>query len=59
MTCQELDPLIYPYLDGELDEAERGALESHAASCAGCRARLSREAAFQGVLRRSAHASWL
>jgi anti-sigma factor RsiW len=54
MTCQELDPLIYPYLDGELDEAERGHLESHAASCAGCRARLSREAAFQGALRRSA-----
>lgn len=54
MTCPELDPLIYPYLDGELDEAERGHLESHAASCAGCRARLSREAAFQGALRRSA-----
>ena len=54
MTCPELDPLIYPYLDGELDEAERGYLESHAASCAGCRARLSREAAFQGALRRSA-----
>jgi len=53
MTCPDLDPLIYPYLDGELDEAERGYLESHAASCAGCRARLSKEAAFQGALRRS------
>ncbi|HEY1907765.1 MAG TPA: zf-HC2 domain-containing protein [Myxococcaceae bacterium] len=54
MTCPELDPLIYPYLDGELDETERGYLEGHAASCPGCRARLSREAAFQGALRRSA-----
>jgi anti-sigma factor RsiW len=54
MTCPELDPLIYPYLDGELDEAERGHLEAHAAGCAGCRSRLSREAAFQGALRRSA-----
>jgi anti-sigma factor RsiW len=54
MTCPELDPLIYPYLDGELDEAERGHLETHVGSCPGCRSRLSREAAFQGVLRRSA-----
>ena len=54
MTCPELDPLIYPYLDGELDEVERGHLESHVAACPGCRARLSREAAFQGALRRSA-----
>ncbi|HUM12556.1 MAG TPA: zf-HC2 domain-containing protein [Myxococcaceae bacterium] len=53
MNCSELDPLIYPYLDGELDETERGCLEGHAAVCAGCRGRLSREAAFQGALRRS------
>ena len=24
MNCIELDPLIYPYLDGELDETELG-----------------------------------
>ena len=54
MNCIDLDPLIYPYLDGELDETERGHLESHAAACPGCRVRLSREAAFQGALRRSA-----
>ena len=54
MNCIDLDPLIYPYLDGELDETERGDLESHAAACPGCRVRLSREAAFQGALRRSA-----
>ena len=53
MNCIDLDPLIYPYLDGELDETERGHLESHAAACAACRSRLSREAAFQGALRRS------
>ncbi len=55
MTCSDLDPLIYPYLDGELDEAERGHLERHAADCHSCRVRLSREAAFQGTLRRSVH----
>jgi len=54
MNCSELDPLIYPYLDGELDETERGYLEGHVAVCVGCRGRLSREAAFQGALRRSA-----
>jgi anti-sigma factor RsiW len=53
MTCSDLDPLIYPYLDGELDETERGHIEAHAAGCGACRGRLSREAAFQGALRRS------
>ncbi|MGZ3480640.1 MAG: anti-sigma factor family protein, partial [Myxococcaceae bacterium] len=55
MTCPDLDPLIYPYLDGELDEAERGHIEAHVSSCGACRTRLSREAAFQGALRRSVH----
>ncbi len=55
MTCSDLDPLIYPYLDGELDEAERGHIEAHVSSCGACRIRLSREAAFQGALRRSVH----
>ena len=54
MTCRDLDPLIYPYLDGELDETERDRLDAHAAECPPCRSRLSREAAFQGALRRSA-----
>lgn len=54
MTCRDLDPLIYPYLDGELDETERDRLDAHAADCPPCRSRLSREAAFQGTLRRSA-----
>ena len=55
MNCIDLDPLIYPYLDGELDETERGHIEAHAAGCGSCRSRLSREAAFQGALRRSVH----
>ncbi|MGZ5958006.1 MAG: anti-sigma factor family protein [Myxococcaceae bacterium] len=55
MNCIDLDPLIYPYLDGELDEAERGHIEAHVSSCGACRTRLSREAAFQGALRRSVH----
>jgi anti-sigma factor RsiW len=54
MTCPDLDPLIYPYLDGELDEAEREHVDSHVAHCPSCRGRLSKEAAFQGALRRSA-----
>ena len=53
MNCTDLDPLIYPYLDGELDEAERGHIEAHTSGCGACRGRLSREAAFQGALRRS------
>jgi len=53
MTCSDLDSLIYPYLDGELDGTEREHVETHASGCGACRGRLSREAAFQGALRRS------
>ncbi len=36
MTCSEFDQLLDSYIDGELDEAQRKALEDHAAQCARC-----------------------
>lgn len=43
MHCRELDNLLYPYLDGELVDGDRIALESHLAWCEGCRTATDRE----------------
>ena len=43
MDCRELDKLLYPYLDGELVEGDRVAVETHLAACDGCRASFDRE----------------
>jgi len=53
MTCVDLDSVVYPYLDGELEEADRKDLEDHLGSCPTCAARVGTEAGFQGALRRS------
>jgi len=53
MTCLDLDSVVYPYLDGELEEADRKDLEIHLAACGACARRVAAEASFQGALRRS------
>jgi anti-sigma factor RsiW len=53
MTCLDLDSLVFPYLDGELEEVDRKDLEEHLGACAACATRVGTEAAFQGALRRS------
>jgi len=40
LTCQELQALLHPYLDGELTPEQRKDVETHLAGCADCRARL-------------------
>ncbi|HEV2110106.1 MAG TPA: anti-sigma factor [Gammaproteobacteria bacterium] len=40
MTCQELEALLHPYLDGELTPDQRRDVETHLPGCADCRARL-------------------
>ena len=37
MKCQECEELLHPYLDGELDAAQRGAVDEHLKSCDDCR----------------------
>ncbi|MBK7864831.1 MAG: zf-HC2 domain-containing protein [Archangiaceae bacterium] len=43
MDCRELDNLLYAYLDGELVDDERVAVEGHLAGCDACRAATDRE----------------
>ncbi len=40
MTCQELEALLHPYLDGELTPDQRKDVDAHLEGCADCRARL-------------------
>ncbi|WP_338866621.1 anti-sigma factor family protein [Myxococcus stipitatus] len=57
MTCQELERLLYPYLDGEFQPEERVDLESHLAACPPCRRRVEDERNMRLALRRAARHS--
>jgi mycothiol system anti-sigma-R factor len=54
MTCQELDSILYPYLDGEFQPEERLEIEAHLTGCAECAQRVNMEARMQQSLRRAA-----
>ncbi|MBN1206340.1 MAG: zf-HC2 domain-containing protein [Myxococcaceae bacterium] len=54
MICQELDRLLYPYLDGEFQPEERIDVETHLATCAACARRVEQERHVQQALRRAA-----
>jgi mycothiol system anti-sigma-R factor len=53
MTCQELDRLLYPYLDGEFQPEERLDVETHLATCADCAQRAGQERKFRLAVRHS------
>jgi mycothiol system anti-sigma-R factor len=57
MTCQELERLLYPYLDGEFQPEERMDMETHLATCADCARRVDQERQIQQALRRAARHS--
>jgi anti-sigma factor RsiW len=40
LTCRELEALLHPYLDGELDAAARAEVDAHLQGCAGCQRQL-------------------
>jgi hypothetical protein len=54
-VCDDLDPLITPYVDGEVREEERAVVAEHLARCSACRVRVEAEATARHVLR--AHAA--
>ncbi|MBX5480412.1 MAG: zf-HC2 domain-containing protein [Myxococcaceae bacterium] len=36
MTCEDLDTLLHPFVDGEFDDAERLVVETHLSTCTDC-----------------------
>lgn len=56
-TCQELDRLLHPYLDGEFQPEERVEVEAHLAGCASCQQRVEAEQQLRLALRRAARHS--
>jgi anti-sigma factor RsiW len=48
--CQELEPLLAPYVDGDAPEDTRGFVEAHLERCPQCRERVAGERAARRVL---------
>jgi len=48
--CFAVDPLVTPYVDGELAAADREAVERHINACSPCRARVARERAVRDLV---------
>ena len=56
-TCADLEPLVTPYVDGEVGHEESTVVEAHLALCRPCRARAAAERAARKIVR--AHAGLL
>jgi hypothetical protein len=55
MTCDELDRLVTPFIDGECSEAERTAIVAHLSQCGSCHTRVEAESTAKHLLQ--AHAA--
>jgi anti-sigma factor RsiW len=51
MNCQEIEPSLAPYVDGECPAPERSGVEAHLAACPFCRAKVATERASHELLR--------
>jgi anti-sigma factor RsiW len=51
-NCQSLDPLVTPFVDGELSNADRLPIEAHLRACPPCHSRVAAERAVHDLLRR-------
>src|ERR1700730_11425152 len=49
-NCWSIDPLVTPYVDGELPAADRQAVEKHMSGCTPCRARIATEQAVRDLV---------
>jgi len=54
--CRKLDPLVTPYVDGELDARERADVDSHLRVCPPCHSRVTAEQAVRDLLHARKHA---
>src|SRR5262249_26709652 len=50
-NCDSLDPLVTPFVDGELPDPDRRAVEDHLRVCAPCHSRISAERVVHDLLR--------
>lgn len=50
-SCQQIDSLVTPFVDGELEPSDRDFVDRHARQCAPCRSRLEAERAVRQALR--------
>jgi anti-sigma factor RsiW len=51
LKCDALDPLVTPFIDGELPVADRRAVEDHLCACAPCHSRIAAEQAVRDLIR--------
>jgi len=49
-SCQDLDPLVTPFIDGELPDVDRLAVDDHLRACAPCHSRVAAEQAVHELL---------
>src|SRR5580765_2598212 len=49
--CKTIDPLITPYVDGDIDAAGRMRVDTHVGACPPCHSRVSAERAVRDVVR--------
>lgn len=50
-SCTSIDPLVTPYVDGEIPSRDRQLVEEHLQVCASCRSRVEAERTVSGLLR--------
>jgi anti-sigma factor RsiW len=50
MTCHTIDPLITPFVDGELDDADHRAVDDHLRKCPPCCQRVAAERAVRSLI---------
>src|SRR6185295_18890541 len=49
--CTSIDPLVTPYVDGELPTAERALVDEHLDRCPPCHSRVTAESAVRALMR--------
>ena len=49
-NCHTIDPLVTPYIDGELPDADRRAVDEHVRACAPCHSRFLAERAVRELI---------
>src|SRR4051812_10367196 len=50
-SCEAIDPLVTPYVDGELPPSDRETVSSHLRLCAPCHSRVAAERAVRNLIR--------